>query len=79
MTTGAGGTGAVGDVVTLSNSGDFTLGGSPTGKTLAIDLGSGWNGHKVKILATISTSVAGAKTKTATEDTTLTVDTAALS
>jgi hypothetical protein len=79
MTTGAGGTGAVGDVVTLATAGDFTLGGSPSGKTLAIDLGSGWNGHKVKILATISTSVAGAKTKTATTNQTLTVDTAALS
>ena len=58
--------GEVGDVITLSNSGDYTLGGSPTGKTLAIDLGSTFNGSKIKILATISTSVAGAKTKTNT-------------
>jgi hypothetical protein len=78
MTTGSGGTGAVGDVVTLASAGDFTLGGSPTGKTLAIDLGSGWNGHKIKILATISSSVVGAKTKTDTTGTTLTIDTAAL-
>ena len=49
---------------------DFTLGGSPTGKTLAIDLGSGYNGHKIKILATISASVVGAKTKTNTTGTT---------
>jgi hypothetical protein len=70
MTTGAGGTGAVGDVVTLASAGDYTLGGSPTGKTLAIDLGTGWNGHKIKILATISASVVGAKTKTAVEDAT---------
>ena len=47
-----------------------TLGGSPTGKTLAINLGSGYNGHKIKILATLSTSVVGAKTKTDTAGTT---------
>ena len=48
-----------------------------TGKTLTIDLGSGYNGHKVKIIVTISTSVVGAKTKTTT-DTTTTIDTEAL-
>jgi hypothetical protein len=77
MTTGSGGTGAAGDVLSLSTSDDFTLGGSPTGKTLAINLGSGYNGHKIKILATISASVVGAKTKTDTEGT-KTVDTEAL-
>ncbi len=77
MTTGAGGTGAAGDVLTLSTADDFTLGGSPTGKTLTIDLGSGYNGHKVKILATISASVVGAKTKTST-DTTKQISTEAL-
>jgi hypothetical protein len=77
MTTGSGGTGAAGDVISLSTADDFTLGGSPTGKTLAIDLGSGYNGHKVKILATISASVVGAKTKTNINDT-VTVDTEAL-
>ena len=56
--------GEVGDVITLASSGDYTLGGSPTGKTLAIDLGSTFNGSKIKILATISASVVGAKTKT---------------
>ena len=60
------------------NCDDFTLGGSPTGKTLAIDLGSGYNGHKIKILATISASVVGAKTKTDTTEDTQTVDTEAL-
>ena len=78
MTTGGGGTGAVGDVVTLASAGDYTLGGTPTGKTLAIDLGSGWNGHKIKILATISASVIGAKTKTVNTAQTKTVDTSAL-
>jgi len=68
-----------GDVITLAASGDYTLGGSPTGKTLAIDLGSTFNGSKIKVLATISASVIGAKTKTNTTDTTTTVDTAALS
>ena len=77
MTTGSGGTGAAGDVISLSTADDFTLGGSPTGKTLAINLGSGYNGHKIKILATISASVVGAKTKTNTEDT-QTVDTETL-
>jgi len=77
MATGSGGTGAVGDVISLSTSDDFTLGGSPTGKTLAIDLGSGYNGHKIKILATIASSVVGAKTKTST-DLAKTVNTEAL-
>jgi len=70
--------GEVGDVITLAGSGDYTLGGSPTGKTLAIDLGSTFNGSKIKILATVSASVVGAKTKTKTDATT-TFDTAALS
>ena len=78
MSTGSGGTGAVGDVVTLGSAGDFTLGGSPTGKTVAIDLGSGWNGHKLKILATISASVAGSKTKTANTAQTAQISTQAL-
>jgi hypothetical protein len=70
--------GEVGDVITLSNSGDYTLGGSPTGKTLAIDLGSTFNGSKIKILATISASVVNAKTKTDNTDQTKTIDTQAL-
>ena len=78
MTVGSGSTGAAGDVISLSTSGDFTLGGSPTGKTLTIDLGSGYNGHKIKVIATISASVVGAKTKTAITNTTITVDTEAL-
>ena len=58
MTTGSGGTGAVGDVLSLTGNnheGDaiFTLGGSPTGKTLTLDFGANYAGHKVKILATV--------------------------
>ena len=69
MTTGAGATGSAGDVFSLSGNnheGDpvFTLSGSPTGKTLLIDMGANFQGHKVKILATINRSVAGSKTKT---------------
>ena len=67
--TGSGGTGAVGDVIALTGNnheGDaiFTLGGSPTGKTLTLDFGANFAAHKVKILATVSRSVAGSKTKT---------------
>jgi hypothetical protein len=79
MTKGGSATeGEVGDVITLAGSGDFTLGGSPSGKTVAIDLGSTYNGSKIKVLATISASVVSAKTKTTTSATT-TVATAALS
>ena len=78
MTTGSGSTGAAGDIISLSTSGDFSLGGSPTGKTLTIDLGSGYNGHKIKVIATISASVVSAKTKTDTAGQTITIDTEAL-
>ena len=78
MTTGSGTTGAAGDLISLSTTGDFSLGGSPTGKTLTIDLGSGYNGHKVKLTATLSTSVVSAKTKTNTSGETVTIDTEAL-
>ena len=77
MTTGSGGTGAVGDVISLSTADDFEKTGTPEGKTLDIDLGSGYNGHKIKILATINASVVGSKTKSDTSGT-QTVDTEAL-
>ena len=47
-------------------------------KTLTLTLGSAFNGSKIKILATVSTAVANAKTKTS-EDATVTFNTAALS
>ena len=79
MTQGGSATaGEVGDVITLSSSGDYSLGGSPTGKTLTIDLGSTFNGSKIKVLATISASVVSAKTKTNTTNETVTIDTQAL-
>jgi len=76
---GSASAGEVGDVVSLAGSGLFVLGGSPSGKTLTINLGSTFNGSKIKILATVSTSVADAKTKTATNDKTKTFDDAASS
>ena len=82
MTTGSGGTGAVGDVLSLTGNnheGDpiFVLGGSPTGKTLQLDFGANYQGHKVKILATVSRSVAGSKSKTLNSNQTLQVSTEA--
>ena len=78
MTTGSGGTGAVGDVLDLNGNnheGDtiFTLGGSPTGKTLTLDFGVRYYGHTVKILASINRSVASSKTKTLNEDQTVAI------
>ena len=67
-----------GDIISPSTANDYTLGGSPTGKTLAFNFGSGYNGHKIKVIATISASVVGAKTKTATTGETVTIDTEAL-
>ncbi len=82
MSTGSGGTGAVGDVLNLSGNnheGDaiFTLSGSPTGRTLTLDFGANFNGHKVKILATVSRSVAQNKAKTLNSNETLAVSTQA--
>ena len=82
MTTGSGGTGAVGDVLSLTGNnheGDpiFVLGGSPTGKTLQLDFGANYAGHKVKILATVSRAVAGSKSKTLNSNQTLQVSTEA--
>ena len=78
MTTGSGGTGAVGDVLNLSGSnheGDtiFNLAGSPTGKTLNFDFGANFAGHTVKILATISRTIADSKTKTLNASSTVTI------
>ena len=78
MSTGSGGTGAVGDTLNLSGNnheGDsiFNLTGSPTGKTLNFDFGANFAGHKVKILATVSRTVAGSKTKTLNNDSTVAI------
>jgi hypothetical protein len=78
MTTGSGGTGSVGDSLNTSGnnhegSAIFTLGGSPTGKTLTLDFGANFAGHKVKITATVSRTVAGSKTKSLTTGSTLNI------
>ena len=83
MTVGAGSTGAVGDVLNTSGNnheGDpiFVLGGSPTGKTLTLDFGADFQGHKVKILATVSRSVAGSKTKTLNSSSTVAISSQAI-
>jgi hypothetical protein len=82
MTTGSGGTGAVGDVLNLSGNnheGDaiFNLTGSPTGKTLNLDFGANFQGHKIKILATVQRTVAGSKTKTLNSNQTVAISTQA--
>ena len=69
MSTGSGGTGAVGDVLSIdgnNHEGDaiFTLAGSPTGVTLTLDYGANFAAHKVKILATVSRTTVSSKTKT---------------
>ena len=67
--TGAGASaGAIGDVLTGSTS--YALGGSPTGKTLTVTTHTNFNNATVKVLATISSSVVGAKSKTVVENAT---------
>ena len=79
MTTGSGGTGAVGDFLALNGNnheGDsiFTLSGSPTGKSLVLDFGANYAGHKIKILATINRTIADSKSKTLNANTTLQIN-----
>jgi hypothetical protein len=78
MSTGGGGTGAVGDTLNTRGSNHesdpiFALGGSPSGKSLTFDFGADFAGHKVKILATLARTVAGSKTKSANDDTTVNI------
>ena len=82
MTTGSGGTGAVGDTLNLTGSnheGDtiFNLTGSPTGKTLNLDFGANFAGHKIKILATVTRTIADSKTKTLNSNQTVNINTQA--
>ena len=69
MSTGSGGTGATGDFLSLTGNnheGDviFSLTGSPVGKSIILDFGANYAGHKIKVLATIVRSVVEEKTKT---------------
>jgi hypothetical protein len=82
MTIGGGSTGAVGDVLSLTGNNHlaqtiFTLAGSPTGKTLTLNFGTDFAGHKVKILGTVNRSVAGSKTKSLNSSISLQVTTQA--
>ena len=61
--------GANGDILSLTGTNAqggtvFTLGGSPTGKTLTFDFGTGYADAELMIVATVNRSVAGSKTKT---------------
>ena len=76
--------GAVGDLVSLSGNNHegaaiFTLTGTPSGRQLQIDLGANFRTAKVKLVATITRSVAGEKTKTLQTGITQTTATQALS
>ena len=77
--TGSGGTGAVGDVLSLTGNNHegspiFILGGSPTGKTLTLDFGANFAGHDVKILATVNRSIVpNSKSKVLNEDQTIAI------
>jgi hypothetical protein len=69
MSLGIGASGAAGDVLSLSGNnheGDaiFNLTGSPSGKSLTLDFGTNFQGHKIKILASVDRSIANSKSKT---------------
>ena len=81
MTAGAS-DGAVGDIVSLAGnnhegSAKFSLGGSPTGRTLTVDLGANFATAKVKLIGTITRSVADEKSKTLNTGQTQTITTQA--
>ena len=78
MSKGAGTSGEVGDVLSITGNNHesdpiFNLGGSPSGKTLTLDFGANYQGHKIKILATISKSLGDSKSKTYNENSQLNV------
>jgi hypothetical protein len=78
VATGAGGSGAVGDVLSLSGnnhegSAIFTPSGSPLGKTLTLDFGANYASHTVKILATVNRSIANSKSKTLNSNSTVAI------
>ena len=72
------GSATAGDVLSITgNNGSgnpiFTLGGSPTGKTLTLDFGAAYSSAKIKILATVVRSVASSKTKTLNSNSTIAI------
>ena len=79
-TTGSGGTGAVGDVLSLTGNNHeggaiFALNGAKT--TLTIDFGANYAGHTIKALSTLNKTVGTSKTKTLQSNETLAVSTQA--
>ena len=65
---GSSGTAVAGNVMSLTgnnaNGGAiFTLGGSPTGKTLTLDFGTAYANAEIKVIGTVNRSIAGSKTK----------------
>ena len=80
ISTGAGGSGAVGDVLSItgnSHEGDVIF-SAPSTTTLKFDFGTNFNAHVVKILATITRSTVSSKSKTLNTAQTLQVSTEAL-
>jgi len=82
MSLGSGTTGAVGNVLSLSGNNHlgaaiFTLNVAKT--QLTLNFGTNYNGHKVKILATIDRAVADSKTKTLISNSTLNIGDSAVS
>ena len=78
--TGSGGTGAVGDVLSLTGnnhegSAIFALNGAKT--TLTIDFGANFAAHNIKALVTLNKTVGTSKTKTLNSNSTLAVSTQA--
>ena len=78
--TGSGGTGAVGDVLSLTGnnhegSAIFSLNGAKT--TLTLDFGANYAAHDIKALVTVNKTVGTSKTKTLTSASTLAVSTQA--
>ncbi len=78
--TGSGGTGAVGDVLSLTGNNHeggaiFALNGAKT--TLTIDFGANYAAHNIKALVTLNKTVGTSKTKTLNSNETLAVSTQA--
>ena len=78
--TGSGGTGAIGDVLSLTGnnhegSAIFSLNGAKT--TLTLDFGANYASHDIKALVTVNKTVGTSKTKTLTSGSTLAVSTQA--
>jgi hypothetical protein len=79
---GSSSAGVVGDKLSTTGNqheGDacFALSGSPVGRTLTLDFGANHQGHKVKIIGTLSKTAQNEKTKTLTSNATSTITTQA--